>query len=123
MEDNPGRERLFLGYKAGEWILKILGFFIILEPVWMLLPFAGFLYGFALHIQTLARSPATAWLTQFVFRVRLHRTDPGDLRDQESCAHGSLPGGDRRFPGEGKGCRGDLQGDRGGRFWRVLPLT
>ena len=35
----------------------------------MLLPFAGFLYGSVLHIQTLNQNPHTAWLTHFVFPV------------------------------------------------------
>jgi protein-S-isoprenylcysteine O-methyltransferase Ste14 len=49
--------------------LKVLGLFVILEPVWMLLPFAGFLYGSVLQIETLGRHPGTAWLTHFVFPV------------------------------------------------------
>ena len=55
--------------RAGEGVLKVLGIFVILEPIWMLLPFAGFLYGSVLHIQTLNRHPSTAWLTHFVFPV------------------------------------------------------
>ncbi|MHC4502086.1 MAG: methyltransferase family protein [Planctomycetota bacterium] len=55
--------------RAGEAALKLLGAFVILEPVWMLLPFAGFLYGSVLRIQTLNRNPGTAWLTHFVFPV------------------------------------------------------
>ncbi len=62
----PGRG--VLG-RIGEWVLKLLGLFVILEPIWMLLPFAGFLYGSVLHIQTLNRNPSTAWLTHFVFPV------------------------------------------------------
>ncbi len=54
---------------AGQLLLKVLGFFVILEPIWMLLPFAGFLYGSGLQIQSLARDPHTAWLTHFVFPV------------------------------------------------------
>ena len=58
-----------LGERFGELLLKLLAFFVILEPIWMLLPFAGFLYGSGLHIQTLARHPETAWLTHFVFPI------------------------------------------------------
>lgn len=54
---------------VGEWALKVLSVFVILEPVWMLLPFAGFLYGSVLRIETLNRNPGTAWLTHFVFPV------------------------------------------------------
>ena len=53
----------------GSLLLKILGFFVILEPIWMLLPFAGFLYGSGLRIQSMARYSETAWLTHFVFPV------------------------------------------------------
>jgi len=62
-------ERRTLAKRAGEVVLKLLGAFVILEPVWMLLPFAGFLYGSVLRIQTLNRNPGTAWLTHFVFPV------------------------------------------------------
>ena len=55
--------------RLGTFLLKILGVFLILEPIWMLLPFAGFLYGSVLNIQTLSRYPSTAWLTHFVFPV------------------------------------------------------
>jgi protein-S-isoprenylcysteine O-methyltransferase Ste14 len=55
--------------RVGSAGLKIVGLFLILEPVWMLLPFAGFLYGSVMQIETLARSPTTAWLTHFVFPV------------------------------------------------------
>ncbi len=55
--------------RIGTFLLKILGVFLILEPIWMLLPFAGFLYGSVLNIQTLSRYPSTAWLTHFVFPV------------------------------------------------------
>jgi len=54
---------------VGEWALKIVGLFVILEPIWMLLPFAGFLYGSVLHIQALNRNPSTASLAHFVFPV------------------------------------------------------
>lgn len=49
--------------------LKLLALFVLLEPIWMLLPFAGFLYGSGLQIQVLARHSETAWLTHFVFPV------------------------------------------------------
>ncbi len=55
--------------RLGELALKVLSFFVILEPIWMLLPFAGFLYGSVLQIETLGRHRATAWLTHFVFPV------------------------------------------------------
>jgi len=55
--------------RVGQGLLKVLSLFVILEPIWMLLPFAGFLYGSVLHIQTLNRNPTTAWLTHFVFPV------------------------------------------------------
>jgi len=55
--------------RIGESALKVLGLFVILEPIWMLLPFAGFLYGSVLHIQTLNQHRETAWLTHFVFPV------------------------------------------------------
>jgi len=63
-----GRRRGIPG-RIGQLLLKILAFFVILEPIWMLLPFAGFLYGAGLRIQTLARHSETAWLTHFVFPV------------------------------------------------------
>ena len=50
-------------------LAKFLALFIILEPIWMLLPFAGFLYGSVLHIQSLNRNPCSAWLAHFVFPV------------------------------------------------------
>ena len=50
-----------------DWVLKIGAFFLVLEPIWMLLPFAGFLYGSVLHIETLSSNPRTAWLVHFVF--------------------------------------------------------
>lgn len=63
-----GEKRGLLG-RVGEWALKVLGLFVILEPIWMLLPFAGFLYGSVLRIQTLNQNPSTAWLTHFVFPI------------------------------------------------------
>ena len=50
-------------------ILKVGAFFIILEPIWMLLPFAGFLYGSVMHIEALSENPYTARLVYFVFPV------------------------------------------------------
>jgi len=55
--------------RVGQWALKIAGFFVILEPIWMLLPFAGFLYGSVLQIERLNQNPYTSWLTHFVFPV------------------------------------------------------
>ncbi|MDP6637133.1 MAG: isoprenylcysteine carboxylmethyltransferase family protein [Phycisphaerae bacterium] len=55
--------------KIGRGVVKVLTLFVILEPIWMLLPFAGFLYGSVLQIQTLNRNPQTSWLTHFVFPV------------------------------------------------------
>jgi protein-S-isoprenylcysteine O-methyltransferase Ste14 len=55
--------------RIGNVLLGILAAFVILEPIWMLLPFAGFLYGSVFQIQTLSRNPDTAWLTHFVFPV------------------------------------------------------
>ncbi len=63
-----GERRGFLG-RAGAVLLKVLAFFVILGPLWMLLPFAGFLYGSGLQIQVLGRHAETAWLTHFVFPV------------------------------------------------------
>lgn len=62
-------ERRGVWRRVAEAGLKILGLFVILEPVWMLLPFAGFLYGSVLQIETLGHHPSTAWLTHFVFPV------------------------------------------------------
>ncbi|MBL7221052.1 MAG: isoprenylcysteine carboxylmethyltransferase family protein [Phycisphaerae bacterium] len=66
----PGKDkpRSLVG-KIGQGLLKVLTLFVILEPIWMLLPFAGFLYGSVLQIQTLNRNPQTSWLTHFVFPV------------------------------------------------------
>ncbi len=54
---------------TGSVILRALAFFVILEPVWMLLPFAGFLYGSVMHIATLSANPWTARLVHFVLPV------------------------------------------------------
>ncbi len=48
-------------------LLRLAAFFIILEPIWMLLPFAGFLYGSVMHIEALSKNPYTALLVHFVF--------------------------------------------------------
>lgn len=53
--------------KVGNFLLKLAAFFVILEPIWMLLPFAGFLYSSVLHIESLSNNPKTAWLVYFVF--------------------------------------------------------
>ena len=63
-----GKPRSLAG-RIGQGLLKVLTLFVILEPIWMLLPFAGFLYGSVLQIQTLNRNPQTSWLTHFVFPV------------------------------------------------------
>lgn len=55
--------------RIGSVLARVVALFIILEPIWMLLPFAGFLYGSVLHIQTLNQNPHTAWLTHFVSPV------------------------------------------------------
>ncbi|MEN8143070.1 MAG: isoprenylcysteine carboxylmethyltransferase family protein [Thermodesulfobacteriota bacterium] len=60
---NPARS------KPLDIILKIGAFFIILEPIWMLLPFAGFLYGSVMHIEALSKNPYTARLVYFVLPV------------------------------------------------------
>jgi len=67
--DSQQAERQSTLGRIGQLLLKLLGFFVILEPIWMLLPFAGFLYGSGLRIQVLARHSETAWLTHFVFPV------------------------------------------------------
>jgi len=66
--DTPASKRS-VPRRIGEVALKVLGLFVILEPIWMLLPFAGFLYGSVLHIPALNQRPRTAWLTHFVFPV------------------------------------------------------
>lgn len=68
-DDKAAKGKTSVLGRIGEYALKVLGFFVILEPIWMLLPFAGFLYGSVLHIQTLNQNPNTAWLTHFVFPV------------------------------------------------------
>lgn len=56
--------------KISEVLVKILTLIFLLEPVWMLLPFAGFLYGSALNLDFLTTHPETAWLTFFLFPVQ-----------------------------------------------------
>jgi protein-S-isoprenylcysteine O-methyltransferase Ste14 len=53
---------------------KITGLFVniitiifLLEPVWMLLPFAGFFYGSVVNLDILMADSSTAWLTYFIF--------------------------------------------------------
>ncbi len=53
--------------RVAETGLKIITFLVVLEPIWMVLPFAGFLYGSVLPIELLNRSMATSWLVHFVF--------------------------------------------------------
>ncbi|MFC1834315.1 methyltransferase family protein [Thermodesulfobacteriota bacterium] len=55
--------------RIGVGLTKVVALFVILEPIWMLLPFAGFLYGSVFQIRTLNQNPHTAWLTHFVFPV------------------------------------------------------
>ncbi|PID39455.1 MAG: hypothetical protein CR984_06950 [Proteobacteria bacterium] len=44
--------------------------FAILEPVWMLTPFVGFLYGSVMNLSFLEAHDATAWLLLFVLPAR-----------------------------------------------------
>ncbi|MBI5359639.1 MAG: isoprenylcysteine carboxylmethyltransferase family protein [Planctomycetes bacterium] len=55
--------------KIPDILLKALAFFVILEPAWMLLPFAGFLYGSVMHIEALSSNTSTAWLVYFIFHT------------------------------------------------------
>ncbi len=55
--------------KLVSFLLKFWVLFILIEVIWMLLPFAGFLYGSVFHIKYLNRNPHTAWLAHFVFPV------------------------------------------------------
>jgi protein-S-isoprenylcysteine O-methyltransferase Ste14 len=61
--ERPARKKL------PGFILRVTAFFIILEPIWMLLPFAGFLYGSVMHIEALSKNPYTAPLVYFVFPI------------------------------------------------------
>jgi protein-S-isoprenylcysteine O-methyltransferase Ste14 len=67
---------LALGKRMKRFLNKLFGFllkfsilFILVEVIWMLLPFAGFLYGSVFHMKYLNRNPYTAWLAHFVFPV------------------------------------------------------
>jgi protein-S-isoprenylcysteine O-methyltransferase Ste14 len=57
-------------WKISEVLVKLLMVIFLLEPVWMLLPFAGFLYGSAVNLDFLTTHPETAWLTFFLFPVQ-----------------------------------------------------
>lgn len=48
-------------------VLYVVAAFVILEPIWMLAPFVGFLYGSVLNIDFLESNKATSWLLLFVF--------------------------------------------------------
>ncbi len=50
-----------LGRRLG----TVVAWLVVLEPLWMLLPFAGFLYGSVLPVQALSQHPATIWLVEF----------------------------------------------------------
>lgn len=63
-KSSPGERSI--RQKTIDLLLKAAAFFVILEPIWMLLPFAGFLYGSVMHIQLLSRIPHTVWLVHFV---------------------------------------------------------
>ncbi len=52
------------------YLIRIGAILIILEPLWMLLPFAGFLYGSVLNLEFLKNSPYTIWLLYFIFPVQ-----------------------------------------------------
>jgi len=53
-----------------DYLIKIGVTVIILEPLWMLLPFAGFLYGSVLNLEFLKNSHYTIWLLYFIFPVQ-----------------------------------------------------
>ncbi|MGD8389690.1 MAG: isoprenylcysteine carboxylmethyltransferase family protein [Desulfobacteraceae bacterium] len=59
---NPA-SRTGRGIQALAWLIPA---FALLEPVWMLTPFVGFLYGSVLNIHTLESTRATSWLLLFV---------------------------------------------------------
>jgi len=56
--------------KASKVLGSIVLLIVLLEPVWMLLPFAGFLYGSVLNLEVLKSSPSRIWLLYFVFPVK-----------------------------------------------------
>jgi protein-S-isoprenylcysteine O-methyltransferase Ste14 len=53
-----------------DYLIKLGAFIIILEPFWMLLPFAGFLYGSLLNLEFLKDNHFTIGLLYFVFPVQ-----------------------------------------------------
>jgi len=59
--------------RKGKTLANLLFFLFLFEPVWMLLPFAGFLYGSVLDLDLLRSHPATLWLLYFVFPVQTAR--------------------------------------------------
>lgn len=67
--DKKGAQKSGPLRRIGAVLTKILILFVILEPIWMLLPFAGFLYGSVFQIQALNQNPHTAWMAHFVFPV------------------------------------------------------
>jgi len=67
--DKGGEQKSGPLRRVGAVLTQILTLFVILEPIWMLLPFAGFLYGSVFQIQALNQNPHTAWMTHFVFPV------------------------------------------------------
>lgn len=67
MPKNAGEKNI--GTRVLHTLVKTGAFFIILEPVWMLLPFAGFFYGSVMHIGGLSSNPYTSWLVHFVIPV------------------------------------------------------
>jgi len=56
--------------KIGKGIVYIITAFLILEPLWMLTPFVGFLYGSVLNVDFLESSKTSSWLLLFVFPPR-----------------------------------------------------
>lgn len=56
--------------KIGKGIVYIITAFVILEPLWMLTPFVGFLYGSVLNVDFLESSKTSLWLLLFVFPPR-----------------------------------------------------
>jgi protein-S-isoprenylcysteine O-methyltransferase Ste14 len=56
--------------KIGKGIAYLITAFIILEPLWMLTPFVGFLYGSVFNIDFLESSKTSSWLLLFVFPPR-----------------------------------------------------
>lgn len=56
--------------KVFDVLVKVLTFTLLLEPVWMLLPFAGFMYGSFIKLDSFYQNPFFACLTYFVFPVQ-----------------------------------------------------